>query len=115
MGVWATRVKSANIRPEVLRVALAYLGLGSNLGDRRLNLEAAVTALDQTPGVHVRRVSAFRVTPPFGVEDQPEFLNGVVEVETELDPESLLGAVKRIEEKLGRVTSFRWEIGRAHV
>src|SRR5205814_567125 len=55
-----------------------------------------------------RRVSAFRVTPPFGVEDQPEFLNGVVEVETKLDPPTLLTVVKQIEAKLGRVTSFRW-------
>jgi 2-amino-4-hydroxy-6-hydroxymethyldihydropteridine diphosphokinase len=105
---WATRVKSANIRPEVLPLALVYLGLGSNLGDRRLNLEAAVTALDQTPGMRVRRVSSFSVTAPFGVQDQPDFLNGVAEIETELNPPHLLAVVKQVELKLGRVTSFRW-------
>jgi 2-amino-4-hydroxy-6-hydroxymethyldihydropteridine diphosphokinase len=89
-------------------VALAYLGLGSNLGDRQQNLEQAVVVLDQTPGVHVRRVSSFRVTAPHGVQDQPDFLNGVAEVETELSPPELLAVVKRIEQDLGRVTTFRW-------
>jgi 2-amino-4-hydroxy-6-hydroxymethyldihydropteridine diphosphokinase len=92
----------------VLLLALAYLSLGSNLGDRRRNLEAAVEGLDQTPGVRVRQVSSFRDTPPYGVKDQPEFLNGVAEIETELDPPALLAVVKRIERELGRVTSFRW-------
>lgn len=86
----------------------AYLGLGSNLGDRQRNLERAVAALDQTPGIRVTRVSSFRVTDPFGVQDQPEFLNGVVAVVTELEPAALLAAVKEIETKLGRVPSYRW-------
>jgi 2-amino-4-hydroxy-6-hydroxymethyldihydropteridine diphosphokinase len=92
----------------VLALALVYLGLGSNLGDRRQNLQAALEALDRTPAVRVLRVSSFRQTAPYGVEDQPEFLNGVVEIETELDPPTLLAAVKRIEREMGRVTSFRW-------
>ena len=86
----------------------AVLGLGSNLGDRRRNLERAVAQLDGTPGVRVKRVSSFRVTPPFGVQDQPEFLNGVVEIETDLDPTELLAAVKAIEKALGRLPAYRW-------
>jgi len=89
-------------------LAFAYLGLGSNLGDRPQNLHAAVQALDRTPAVRVCRVSSFRQTAPYGVKDQPQFLNGVVEIETELDPPALLAAIKRIEQELGRVTSFRW-------
>ena len=89
-------------------MSMAYLGLGSNLGDRRQKLERAVAALDGTPGVRVTRVSSFRVTPPFGVQDQPEFLNGVVQIETELDPPALLAAVKEIETALGRVPTYRW-------
>jgi 2-amino-4-hydroxy-6-hydroxymethyldihydropteridine diphosphokinase len=92
----------------VFSLALVYLGLGSNLGDRRRNLEAAVTVLDQPPALRVRRVSSFSITAPYGVQDQPDFLNGVAEVETELDPPGLLAVVKRIEHELGRVTSFRW-------
>ena len=87
---------------------VVYLGLGSNLSDRQQNLERAVAALDQEAGVRVRRVSSFHVTAPYGVEDQAEFLNGVVELETSLEPSSLLAAVQRIEEKLGRVPTYRW-------
>jgi 2-amino-4-hydroxy-6-hydroxymethyldihydropteridine diphosphokinase len=87
---------------------VVYLGLGSNLGDRRQNLERAVAALDETPGVRVTRVSSFHSTRPFGVEDQPEFLNAVVEATTELDPPGLLAAVKAIEKNLGREPTYRW-------
>ena len=87
---------------------IAYLGLGSNLGDRRRNLERAMAQLDGTPGVRVKRVSSFRVTAPFGVQDQPEFLNGVVEIATDLDPTELLAAVKAIEKALGRLPAYRW-------
>ena len=64
--------------------------------------------LDGTPGVRVKRVSSFRVTAPFGVQDQPEFLNGVVEIATDLDPTELLAAVKAIEKALGRLPAYRW-------
>src|SRR5207245_10441400 len=87
---------------------IAYLGLGSNLGDRRRNLKSAVAALGRTPGIHVTRVSSFRVTAPFGVQDQPDFLNGVVEIATDLDPTELLAAVKAIEKALGRLPAYRW-------
>jgi 2-amino-4-hydroxy-6-hydroxymethyldihydropteridine diphosphokinase len=89
-------------------MSMAYLGLGSNLGDRHYNLVSAVAALDRTPGIRVTRVSSFRATPPYGVQDQPEFLNGVVEIETDLGPPALLAAVKAIETALGRVPTYRW-------
>jgi 2-amino-4-hydroxy-6-hydroxymethyldihydropteridine diphosphokinase len=89
-------------------VPLVYLGLGSNLGDRRRNLETAVAFLKGTAGIHVSRVSSLFNTEPFGVEDQPEFLNAAVEVETELDPPSLLQVVKEIEREMGRVPTYRW-------
>jgi 2-amino-4-hydroxy-6-hydroxymethyldihydropteridine diphosphokinase len=87
---------------------LVYLGLGSNLGDRRRNLERAVEHLDRTSGLRVARVSTFRETAPYGVQDQPDFLNGVVELETELDPPALLAAVKAIEVEIGRTPTYRW-------
>jgi 2-amino-4-hydroxy-6-hydroxymethyldihydropteridine diphosphokinase len=89
-------------------MSMAYLGLGSNLGDRHSNLERAVARLHGTSGIRVTGVSSFRLTPPFGVQDQPEFLNGVVEVETDLDPLALLAAVKEIETALGRMPTYRW-------
>ena len=83
-------------------MARAFIGLGSNLGDRGGNLERAVEALRGLPGTEVRRVSSFRDTAPVGVQDQPRFLNGAVEMETELDPRELLDRLLAIERSLGR-------------
>jgi 2-amino-4-hydroxy-6-hydroxymethyldihydropteridine diphosphokinase len=79
-----------------------HLGLGSNVGDRRANLQAAVDALPRH-GVSVLASSSVYDTEPVGeVLDQPEFLNAVVRVETALDPEALLDACKAVERELGR-------------
>jgi 2-amino-4-hydroxy-6-hydroxymethyldihydropteridine diphosphokinase len=79
-----------------------YLGLGSNVGDRRAHLEAAVRALPGQ-GVQVVASSSVYETEPVGeVLDQPEFLNACLRVETDRDPESLLDACKAVERELGR-------------
>jgi len=81
---------------------VGYLGLGSNVGDRRANLQAAVDALPRH-GVSVLASSSVYDTEPVGeVLDQPEFLNAVVRVETALGPEALLDACKAVERELGR-------------
>jgi 2-amino-4-hydroxy-6-hydroxymethyldihydropteridine diphosphokinase len=80
----------------------AFVGLGSNLGDRERTLERAVEALGQLPGTTVRAVSSFRDTDPVGIVDQPRFLNGAVELETNLSPRELLAALLEIEGSLGR-------------
>lgn len=85
-----------------------FLGLGSNLGEREENLRAALERVGELPGTRVVRVSAFRETPPWGVEDQPPFLNAAAEIRTALMPEELLEAVKRIESDLGRVPTYHW-------
>jgi 2-amino-4-hydroxy-6-hydroxymethyldihydropteridine diphosphokinase len=83
-------------------VAIGYLGLGSNVGDRRANLQAAVDALPGH-GVRVLASSATYDTDPVGeILDQPSFLNACVRVDTELEPEALLDACKAIERELGR-------------
>jgi 2-amino-4-hydroxy-6-hydroxymethyldihydropteridine diphosphokinase len=80
-----------------------YLGLGSNVGDRRANLQAAVDALP-AHGVQVRASSSTYETDPVGeVLDQPDFLNACLRVETELEPEALLDACKAVERELGRL------------
>ncbi|HEV2812332.1 MAG TPA: 2-amino-4-hydroxy-6-hydroxymethyldihydropteridine diphosphokinase [Solirubrobacteraceae bacterium] len=79
-----------------------FLGLGSNVGDRRANLQAAVDALP-VHGVRVRRSSSTYDTDPVGdILDQPSFLNAALEVETELGPEALLDVCKEVERELGR-------------
>jgi 2-amino-4-hydroxy-6-hydroxymethyldihydropteridine diphosphokinase len=84
-----------------------WLALGSNLGDRAGYLQAARQAL---PEVGIRLVRASRVadTAPVGVEEQPRFLNQVLEVETSLEPRPLLDAVKAIERQVGRIARQRW-------
>jgi len=79
-----------------------YLGLGSNIGDRRSHLQAAVDLLP-VQGVRVLRSSSTYDTEPVGlVLDQPEFLNACLQIETDLEPDELLSACKQIEREVGR-------------
>jgi 2-amino-4-hydroxy-6-hydroxymethyldihydropteridine diphosphokinase len=83
-------------------VSVGFLGLGSNLGDRRAHLAAAVAELP-AHGVEVRRSSSVYETEPVGlVPDQPEFLNACLQVDTEHAPEALLDACKEVERIVGR-------------
>ncbi len=86
----------------------AYLGLGSNLSDRLANLQAAVDLLAAQPGLRVARSSRVYETDPIGGPPQPDYLNAVLEVETDLSPSELLAACLRVEASLGRVRAERW-------
>lgn len=80
----------------------AYIGLGSNLGDRETTLRAALDALAAAPGITQVTVSSVRETEPVGYLDQPSFLNAAAAVETDLRPRELLDLLLRIERELGR-------------
>ena len=81
---------------------IGYLGLGSNVGDRRANLQAAANALGSR-GVQVLASSSTYDTDPVGpVQDQPPFLNACLQIATELEPEAVLDACKDVERELGR-------------
>lgn len=80
----------------------AFVGLGSNLGDRESTLKAAVGRLRGLQATEVRAVSRFRDTEPVGYVDQPRFLNGAVELETDLSPRALLEVLLELERSLGR-------------
>ena len=80
----------------------AYIGLGSNLGDREATLAAAVEELDAAPGVSVLGVSTLIDTEPVGVLDQPRFLNGALALETELPARELLDLLLAVEARFGR-------------
>lgn len=80
----------------------AYVGLGSNLGDRRVLLERALELLAAQPGLDVVAVSSFRETDPVGYVDQPRFLNGACAVETSLGPREVLERLLAVERELGR-------------
>jgi 2-amino-4-hydroxy-6-hydroxymethyldihydropteridine diphosphokinase len=81
---------------------LAYVGLGSNLGDREETLRRAVELLDADPEIAVVAVSSLRETEPWGYADQPRFLNGACAVETALAPRALFERLLAIERWLGR-------------
>jgi 2-amino-4-hydroxy-6-hydroxymethyldihydropteridine diphosphokinase len=83
----------------------AYLGLGSNVGDRRANLAAAVESLE--PEVRVLRTSHIYETEPWGYTEQAKFLNQAAEVETALSPAELLKHIKHVEGLVGRQATFR--------
>ncbi len=87
---------------------VAFLGLGSNLGDRLTNLQAAVDALQTEPGLRVTASSRVWETAPVGGPPQPDYLNAVIQVETDLSARDLLDAARRVESRLGRVRSQRW-------
>jgi 2-amino-4-hydroxy-6-hydroxymethyldihydropteridine diphosphokinase len=84
-------------------MAVVHIGLGANLGDREATIRAALERLDAEEGIEVVRVSSLRETDPVGYEDQPPFLNGVAELETELPPGELLERLLAVERDLGRV------------
>jgi 2-amino-4-hydroxy-6-hydroxymethyldihydropteridine diphosphokinase len=87
---------------------VAFLGLGSNLGDRLTNLQAAVDALQTEPGLRVTASSRVWETAPVGGPPQPDYLNAVIRVETDLSARDLLDAARRVEARLGRVRRERW-------
>ncbi len=85
----------------------AYLALGSNLGDRAATLQQAVDGLGAAAGVHVVDVSKVYETDPVGPA-QPDYLNAVVAVDTDLDARGLLELARRLERDAGRVRGERW-------
>jgi len=85
----------------------AYVGLGSNLGDRVAYLLLGLSALSRLPKTHLLRLSPVYETDPVG-PPQPPYLNMVAELETELSPKGLLAEMLRIEKALGRERRERW-------
>lgn len=88
-------------------MSIAYIALGTNLGDKEKNLKQALLFLMQQ-GVEVIKVSSFMLTEPYGVLDQPKFLNAVCEVNTYLEPCALLRTLLAVEQAMGRVRLRRW-------
>lgn len=85
-----------------------FLGLGSNVGDRENNIDMAVQLLSENAAIELRRVSSDYETTPVGYLEQRDFINAVVEIDTDLDPEELLKVTKGIEEALKRERAFRF-------
>jgi 2-amino-4-hydroxy-6-hydroxymethyldihydropteridine diphosphokinase len=89
-------------------MAVVYLGLGSNIGDRMHHLVQACTTLQQHVAITVKAVSSLYKTDPIGVTEQDWFLNAVACLYTTLSPTALLNVTQGTEQRLGRVPTFRW-------
>lgn len=85
-----------------------YIGLGSNMGDRRAALCRALEGIAALPSTEIAEVSSIYETAPWGLVDQPAFLNCVAAIDTELDPFVLLQSLLTLEVKLGRTRDIRW-------
>lgn len=85
-----------------------FLGLGSNVGDRLRFLQKAAEAVSGFSATSVIRSSAVYETEPVGEKEQPDFLNAVLEIESELPPQELFSRLKEIEKDLGRTQTVRW-------
>ena len=86
----------------------AYLGLGSNVGEREVQLKKAIRILNEKDGIHVTQISPIYETEPVGYVDQPQFLNQCIEIQTSLKPHALLNACLDTEQQLHRVRDIRW-------
>lgn len=86
----------------------AFVGLGSNMGDRERYIQGAIEALRAHPGMRVKKVSELIETKAYGVTEQADFLNGALELETLLEPEELLEALHEIENAADRRRVMRW-------
>ena len=87
---------------------LAYIGFGSNIGDRLAHIQNAIQTLSKTEGITLQKISSLYKTDPVGYEAQAQFLNGVAAIHTTLSPLSLLHTLKDIETAIGRKHRIRW-------
>ena len=83
----------------------AFIGLGANLGDPRRQIRAALAALEKIPATRLTGQSSFYLSAPLGYAEQPDFVNAVAQIRTELAPRALLNALLEIERSLGRSRS----------
>ena len=90
------------------RASRAWLSLGANLGDPIAMITRAIELIDQLTETRVISRSSLYRTPPVGYVDQPEFVNGAIEIETQLAPAELFARLKELESTLGRVDRPRW-------
>ena len=103
---WDERGKPTQMQPERRRV---YIAIGSNLASPLEQVNAAIQAIGEIPDSRIMAVSSFYRTPPLGPQDQPDYLNAAVALETTLAPEALLDHTQRIELQQGRVRKAeRW-------
>lgn len=86
----------------------AYIGLGSNMGDKERYLEAAINKISKEKNIDLKKQSSFIITKPWGYLEQEDFVNAVIEIETTLEAEELMELLLKIEEELNRERTIKW-------
>lgn len=86
----------------------AYIGLGANLDEPVRQVRAALDALRASPGLELLAASSLYRNPPMGPQDQPDYVNAVAALATELAPEALLDVLQALELRQGRTRGLRW-------
>jgi 2-amino-4-hydroxy-6-hydroxymethyldihydropteridine diphosphokinase len=98
------------MRPAATNPVTAFIALGANLGDRKLNIDKALNLIAQSPGITLTQVSSLLENPAVGQgPNAPPFLNGAAEVQTTLGSHAMLHRLLEIEQQLGRVRRQKWE------
>ena len=105
---FTSRWGSAMLLPTANAMHVAYIGFGSNIGDRLAHIQNAIHGLRETAGITLQKISSIYQTAPVGYETQAQFLNGVAAIQTDLPPLSLLHTLKDIEVLVGRQHRIRW-------
>ena len=85
-----------------------FVGLGSNLDEPLLQLQSAIERIRETKNIELHNISGFYRSAPMGPQDQPDYINAVIELSTDLNAENLLDCLQEIENKQGRIRSQRW-------
>lgn len=86
----------------------SYISIGSNLEDRIKNCETAVQKIKNNPEIIITKQTSWVETKPIGYTDQHDFINGIIEIKTSLDPETLLHTLLSIETEMGRKRLIKW-------
>ncbi|OFI05860.1 bifunctional folate synthesis protein [Clostridium acetireducens DSM 10703] len=90
------------------KIHKAYIGIGSNMGDKKKNLNEAIEILNDNEFIKVTKISKFYTTKPVGYLEQDDFLNGALEIETLMEPEELVDFLLNVEKKLKRERIIKW-------
>ena len=88
-------------------MSILYISIGSNLRDREENCRNAIKLLKEN-GIAVKKQSRMYETEPWGIKDQPKFINMAIKVETDKKPEDLFRILKEIEKEIGRTETTKW-------
>jgi len=91
-----------------VNINIAYIGIGSNEGNKRTNIKSAIDLINEIADCNIEKISSVYETLPFGDIEQNNFFNAVIKISTKLNPQELFIELKKIEQRLGRIIREKW-------